>query len=281
MVDVEQTTQSGLPTLVTVGKAIKDAPGANNIFLAYCTTANNITTCVGHGFSSGDHVQYDALDGATAITGLTDGGAYYVLKVNDYEVQLTNAWAQVSSLAFARHADGDTITRPSGSWVDAGFAAGQTITISGTFLGSNDRTLTILSLPSATVIKVVEHDVVAVVTDFSSVTVAAGALSLANAWAQVAGLVFSTDATGDTITRSSGSWADAGFAAGQTIKISGTLLGPQRPDPHDPEPAVGERDQGRRARRRRGLHRSLQRHGDDLAHGSEAVGSRRRTRRTR
>ena len=222
-------------------------------------------------------MQYDALNGATAIRGLTDDGAYFVIKVTDYQVQLANAWAQVSGLVFARNGTGDTITRPSGSWAAAGFAPGQTITISGTFFGGNDRTLTILSLPAANVIKVVEQNVVTAVTETSNVTVTTGALPLANAWAQVPDLVFARNGTGDTITRPSGSWADAGFAAGQTIKISGTLFG-LNDRTLTIQSLPPERDQGRRAERRHEPDRPLERHGDDLAHTGEAVEPRERHR---
>src|SRR5262249_37337414 len=47
------------------------------------------------------------------------------------QITITGEWS-FPAVTFARNAAGDTITRASGSWLDDGFGAGQTILLSGT-----------------------------------------------------------------------------------------------------------------------------------------------------
>jgi hypothetical protein len=113
------------------------------------------------------------------------------------------------SLTFAEvGATGDTITRDTGSWVTEGFAVGDLITVSGT--SSNDFTDAKITAVSATVLTLDTQDLVAETTAAAAVI---GSESLT--FAEVG-------STGDTITRSTGSWTADGFAAGDTVVITGT-----------------------------------------------------------
>lgn len=113
------------------------------------------------------------------------------------------------ALTFAEvGASGDTITRAAGSWLADGFVAGDTITVTGT--ASNNITGAIASL-SATVITLGTTDLVAEVTSAATV-VGAPTLTFAE-----------VGATGDTITRSRGSWLVDGFRDGDTITVDGTV----------------------------------------------------------
>ena len=112
------------------------------------------------------------------------------------------------SLTFAEvGVSGDTITRATGSWITDGLAVGDTIKITGT--ASNNITAVIASL-SATVITLGTEDLTPETTSAATI-VASETITFAE-----------VGATGDTITRSSGSWISEGFAVGDTITISGT-----------------------------------------------------------
>jgi len=117
--------------------------------------------------------------------------------------------AGAPSLTFAEvGASGDTITRSAGSWIDDGFAVGHVVTVAGS--ASNNVTGTIASL-TATVITLDT-------TDLANEGPVAGCTVVGSP-----GLVFAeVGSTGDTITRSSGSWITEGFAVGDTIRFTGT-----------------------------------------------------------
>jgi hypothetical protein len=104
------------------------------------------------------------------------------------------------SVTFARDPAGDTITRDTGSWVNDGFAAGQIITVTGT--AGNNRDFTIAKVTDNILTLVQGNSVTNEGPETGTFTINA--------------------ATGDTITRGSGSWVSDGFAAGQSITVSGT-----------------------------------------------------------
>lgn len=104
-------------------------------------------------------------------------------------------------------ATGDTITRTTGSWTADGFAVGHVITVTGS--ASNNITARIASLTTTVITLDTE--------DLANETVSGCTVSGSP------GYVFAeVGSTGDTITRSSGSFLDEGFAVGQTISITGT-----------------------------------------------------------
>lgn len=113
------------------------------------------------------------------------------------------------TLTFAEvGATGDTITRSAGSWITDGFAVGDVITVASSV--SNNVTGPIASL-SATVITLGTTDLV------NEGPVSGCSVVGSN------GLVFAeVGATGDTITRSGGSWLNDGFAVGDLITVAGT-----------------------------------------------------------
>lgn len=113
------------------------------------------------------------------------------------------------TLTFAEvGASGDTITRSAGSWITDGFAVGDVITVASSV--SNNVTGPIASL-SATVITLGTTDLVN-----------EGPVSGCSVVGSH-GLVFAeVGATGDTITRSGGSWLNDGFAVGDLITVAGT-----------------------------------------------------------
>lgn len=114
------------------------------------------------------------------------------------------------TLTFAEvGASGDTITRSAGSWISDGFAIGDTITVTGSAL--NNITAVIANL-SATVITLGTEDLAAEVAAPNCVVVGSQTLTFAE-----------VGATGDTITRSAGSWVDDGFRIGDSITITGSV----------------------------------------------------------
>ncbi|HLL09613.1 MAG TPA: hypothetical protein VK570_01035, partial [Rubrivivax sp.] len=104
---------------------------------------------LGHGFANDQFVTYRASDGNPgtandALSGLVDGATYRVQVIDANRLKL-NSYASLTGLVFARVANGDdTITRSSGNWADDGFAAGQSVVISGS--SGNNTTLTIASV---------------------------------------------------------------------------------------------------------------------------------------
>ncbi|HEY3516541.1 MAG TPA: hypothetical protein VGL98_05790, partial [Gammaproteobacteria bacterium] len=113
------------------------------------------------------------------------------------------------SLTFAEvGGTGDTITRAAGSWLADGFVVGDTIVITGS--GSNNITAVIASL-SATVITLGSENLAAEVTAAASIV---GYVTLT--FAEVG-------ATGDTLTRSRGSWLVDGFRVGDTVTVAGSV----------------------------------------------------------
>jgi hypothetical protein len=103
---------------------------------------------------------------------------------------------------------GDTITRSSGSWIDDGFAPGMTFAVTGSV--SNNVT-GVLAAVSATVLTLGTTDL-ANEGPVGNVTVTA---TPTLTFAEVG-------ATGDTLTRSHGSWLDDGFRIGDLLTIAGT-----------------------------------------------------------
>src|SRR5262249_5891032 len=97
-------------------------------------------------------VIYRVPSGASPIGGLTSGGRYYVLKQSDYAFRLTASYATVNSIKFHDNdKNPDSIERTDGkNWVDFGFAAGQTVTVSGAANAENTGTFTIASVSGAT-----------------------------------------------------------------------------------------------------------------------------------
>jgi hypothetical protein len=100
---------------------------------------------------------------------------------------------------------GDTVTRSTGSWIADGAVAGDTVTFAGT--ASNNVTGVIASL-SATVITFGTTDLVAEVIAADAGVTASGSPTIT--YAEVGG-------TGDTITRSRGSWLADGFRDGDSF----------------------------------------------------------------
>jgi len=110
-----------------------------------------------------------------------------------------------TALTFAT--EGDTITRATGSWLAEGFRVGDHVTVAGASAsaGANNGETIILDL-TATVMTVVE--------------VSANEVTSSAVVTSVPGLAF--NATGNTITRSSGSWLTDGFRADDVIEVIGT-----------------------------------------------------------
>jgi hypothetical protein len=116
--------------------------------------------------------------------------------------------AGAPSLTFAEvGGTGDTITRATGSWIADGFAVNDWITVTDS--ASNNVSGRIAAL-SATVITLDAVDLAAEVTVLASVVATTGLR-----FAEVG-------ATGDTITRSRGSWVADGFRVGDLVTIAGT-----------------------------------------------------------
>jgi hypothetical protein len=113
------------------------------------------------------------------------------------------------TLTFAEvGATGDTITRSAGSWISDGFAVGKTATIGGS--ASNNVSGVIAAL-SATVLTFADTDLVAEGPASGCIVTGQTTLTFAE-----------VGATGDTITRSDGSWFDDGFRAGSAFDVTGT-----------------------------------------------------------
>jgi hypothetical protein len=103
---------------------------------------------------------------------------------------------------------GDTITRATGSFVTDGAQVGDRITVSGT--ASNNFTDAKITAVTATVLTLDTQDLVAEVTTAATI-VGSPALVFAE-----------VGATGDTITRTAGSFVTEGYVAGDLVTVSGT-----------------------------------------------------------
>jgi hypothetical protein len=113
------------------------------------------------------------------------------------------------SLTFAEvGATGDTITRSAGSWIADGFVVGDTVTVA---LSASNNVSGVIAALSATVLTLGTTDLVAegpvagcYVTSEPTITFA------------------EVGATGDTITRSRGSWLEDGFRVGDLVSVAST-----------------------------------------------------------
>lgn len=124
---------------------------------------------------------------------------------------VTKVMGGTPTLTFAEvGVSGDTITRSTGSWTAEGFAVGDIITVSGTTL--NNITGAIGTV-TATVITLGTTDLEPEGPIVGVSVVGSTPLTFAEV-----GL------TGDTITRTTGSWITDGFAVGDVVSVSGTLL---------------------------------------------------------
>ena len=115
-----------------------------------------------HGYQTGDAVTYTTTDGTNGVvTGLTQGGKYYVLVIDANDIQLTDAFVKSSQLKFGQDAkNGDTIDLPgTESWSDDGFTRGMTITVSGS--SSNDGTYTIATVSGNSLVLTVKGQLTA------------------------------------------------------------------------------------------------------------------------
>lgn len=113
------------------------------------------------------------------------------------------------TLTFAEvGASGDTCTRDAGSWLTDGFVAGDYVE----FTTALNTVSGVIASLSATVITMGTTDFAAEVTAAATV-VASPALTFAE-----------VGPTLDTVTRSSGSWLDDGFAVGDVAAFTGTAL---------------------------------------------------------
>lgn len=116
-----------------------------------------------------------------------------------------------TALTFAEvGATGDTITRNAGSWIADGFSNGDWIRVTGSVSNNvSGRVVTVTAL----VLTLDTTDLVAEGPISSNVVSITSEPTIT--FAEVG-------ATGDTITRSRGSWLDDGFRAGDLITVSGT-----------------------------------------------------------
>lgn len=128
--------------------------------------------------------------------------------------RMSHAYARMTgtpTLTFAEvGGTGDTVTRDAGSWLADGFVVGDTITFAGT--ASNNVTGVIAAL-SATVVTFGTTDLTAEVISSALGVTATGGPTLT--FAEVG-------ATGDTITRSRGSWLVDGFRVGLPLTTDGS-----------------------------------------------------------
>ena len=123
-------------------------------------------------------------------------------------------------LTFQSNADGvDSILLTGASWVAKGYAVGDTITISNS--ASNDGNYTVSAISTdGTILYLSEADSLSAETAVAGVNVARLIAGQLNGDVQ---LTFAdVGDSGDTITRSSGSWVDDGFAVGDAINVSGS-----------------------------------------------------------
>lgn len=167
----------------------------------------------------------DANNVLAEVNGYETGNTRYVFarsQVRDRKVRAAMSRTRVQmtgtpTLTFAEiGATGDTVTRSAGSWIADGFAVNDVVTISGSVSNNVIGPITALT---ATVLTFGTTDL-APEGPVPGVTVVGSN-----------GLTFAeVGATGDTITRSGGSWLNDGFAIGDTVTIVGTasnnVIGP-------------------------------------------------------
>jgi hypothetical protein len=124
-------------------------PGANDIFVYQ------------NPFQTGDTLVYQVQGSNPPIGGLINNHTYQVVdEPSDSNLIQLKDLLNVSSVTFADHAGGDTITRNDGlSWSADGFAASQQITITGA--GGNDGLYTIASLNGSQMVLTVKNKVTA------------------------------------------------------------------------------------------------------------------------
>ena len=163
----------------------------------------------------------DAIDFLTEINGYetaNDRFVYARAQVRDEDpvgklAQIHVRMQGAPELTFAEvAATGDTITRSAGSWIADDFAIGDYVTVTGAVAGAG------------------ANNVTGVIADLDATVLTFDTTDLVNegpiAGCAVVGskpLVFAeVGATGDTITRTQGSWIADGFRVGQTVTIIGT-----------------------------------------------------------
>ncbi len=163
-------------------------------------------------------VDADADDLLDQVNGYETENARFVFaraQVRDRKVpaKMSRITARISgnpNLTFAEvGGTGDTITRSAGSWITDGFANGDYITVTGSL--SNNVSGIVVTV-TATVLTLGTTDLAAEGPS-GNITVTA---SPAVTFAEVGG-------TGDTITRSRGSWLADGFAAGDLVTVTGSI----------------------------------------------------------
>ncbi len=127
-------------------------------------------------------------------------------------------WRMTGSptLTFAEvGASGDTITRSAGSWITDGAAVGDLIAVLGAVNGGNNVTKAEITGVTATVLTLggdAADDLVAEVATAGCSVAGTGKLTFAE-----------VGATGDTLTRTRGSWLQDGFRVGDKPTILGTV----------------------------------------------------------
>lgn len=167
--------------------------------LSIADDANNVVTQVNAYETSNDRFVY-------ARTQLRD--RLPVATMSRTQVRMTGN----PNLTFAEVGPtGDTITRSAGSWITDGFVAGMVITIAGS-ASNNMTTAAAIATVTATVITLDTDDL----TDEGPVGDVTVTGTHALTFAEVG-------ATGDTITRSGGSWLTDGFRVGDNITIADTV----------------------------------------------------------
>lgn len=141
----------------------------------------------------------------------TENDRFTLFRCNTYDRQPTREIAPHSIRmvpgALTFETTGDTVTRAAGSWLADGVAVGDVVVFTGT--ASNNATHTVEAVTD-TVLTVVGN----LVDEVSST----GAVVVSHI-----GLAFSN--SGETVTRSRGSWLDDGFRVGDVVTTDGTSGG--------------------------------------------------------
>lgn len=193
---------AGLTAARTALAAQQKASRSWNIVgdLANSTEAGYVTTIANAYETSNKRFVY-------ARTNVRDGGTPSMLAKSSGVKRIAKITA-AETVTFAEvGATGDTATRSVGSWITDGIQVGDYVTFAGTSL--NNVSGTVVGV-SATVLTMNT-------TDFADEVVAAGLCSVVAS----NGVIFAeVGATGDTITRVSGSWVTEGFAAGDVVTIA-------------------------------------------------------------